>query len=385
LTLRIKGLDRKTVLGELAKAREEDLNYADGKIMCSMCTEPHAMAKKAQQLFSSSNLGDPGLFPGSRRLEKEAVKKLAALLNGEGSVGFIVSGGTEANLMALYAAKNMANVSSPEAVLPDSAHFSLMKACSLLGLKAVRASLDGRFRVDPASVEKHINKRTVAIVGTAGTAELGAVDPIDRLSEIAVEHGVFLHVDAAFGGLILPFLKGRGRDEAIFDFRLEGVKSVTVDPHKMGLTPVPAGGILFRDNKALSYIKTETPYLTEEGQYTFVGTRPGASAAAAWAVFESLGCEGFEKIVKHCMVVTEHLSSGLKTLGFTLVAEPTMNILAFRGSNTRLLAEKLCGRGWFVSYVPRLDCIRLVVMPHLKRRHAAAFLKELGAIKGESF
>jgi tyrosine decarboxylase/aspartate 1-decarboxylase len=383
--LRAKGLDRKTVLAELAKAREEDLNYADGKIMCSMCTEPHAMAKKAQQLFSSSNLGDPGLFPGSRRLEKEAVKKLAALLNCENSVGFIVSGGTEANLLALYAARNMANISNPEVVLPDSAHFSLTKTCSLLGLKAARARLDATFRVDPSSAEKHINKRTVAIVGTAGTAELGAVDPIGKLSEIALKHSVFLHVDAAFGGLIIPFLKDRDREEARFDFRLEGVKSITVDPHKMGMTTIPAGGILFRDSAILDYIKTETPYLTEDSQYTLVGTRPGASAAATWAVFESLGREGFEKAVKHCIGLTERLAFRLKALGFTLVTEPTLNIVAFRGSNTRRLAEKLCGRGWFVSYVPRLDCIRLVVMPHLKKRHVAAFLNDLNAIGRESF
>jgi tyrosine decarboxylase/aspartate 1-decarboxylase len=379
--VRTKGLDRKTVLALLEKAREEDLKYADGRILCSMCTEPHPLAKKAQQMFSNANLGDPGLFPGSLRLEKETVEKLAALLNGEGSVGFIVSGGTEANLMALYAARNMANMSKPEVVLPESAHFSLTKACNLLGLKAVRTSLDSKFRADPASVEEHVNQRTVAIVGTAGTAELGAVDPVDRLSEIAVKHGVLLHVDAAFGGLIIPFLK----EKAAFDFQLEGVKSITVDPHKMGLTTVPAGGILFRDSKALRAIKTETPYLTEDGQYTFVGTRPGASAAAAWAVFESLGREGFEKIVNHCMGLTRRLVFGLKALGFTLVTEPTLNIVAFRGSKTRLLAEKLRGRGWFVSYVPRLDCIRLVVMPHLKRRHVAAFLNDLGAIKGESF
>jgi tyrosine decarboxylase/aspartate 1-decarboxylase len=381
--LRAKGLDRKTVLAELAKARQQDAKYADGKILCSMCTEPHPMAKKAQQMFSSSNLGDPGLFPGSRRLEKEALKKLATLLHGESSVGFIVSGGTEANLLAMYAARNMANVNSPEVVLPESAHFSLTKACSLLGLKAVHASLDDSFRVDPSSVAKHINERTVAIVGTAGTAELGAVDPIGRLSEIAVKHGVFLHVDAAFGGLIIPFLKDR--EEAMFDFRLEGVKSITVDPHKMGLTTIPAGGILFRDKTAIDYIKTETPYLTEDSQYTFVGTRPGASAAATWAVFESLGREGFEKAVRNCMGLTERLAAGLKALGFTLVTEPTLNILAFRGSNTRLLAEKLRERGWLVSYVPRLDCIRLVVMPHVKRRDMAAFLNDLAATGRESF
>ncbi len=102
------------------------------------------------------------------------------------AVGFLVSGGTEANLMALLAARNMAKVNQPEVVLPESAHFSFTKICNLLNLKPVYAGLDSSFRVDPSEVEKCINKNTVAIVGTAGTAELGVVDPIDELSEIAL-------------------------------------------------------------------------------------------------------------------------------------------------------------------------------------------------------
>jgi tyrosine decarboxylase/aspartate 1-decarboxylase len=116
-----------------------------------------------------------------------------------------------------------------------------------------------------------------------GTAELGAVDPVEKLSDIALTHDVYLHVDAALGGLMLPFME----NASAFDFCLKGVKSITVDPHKMGLATVPAGGILFRDNTYLEHIKTETPYLTEDAQYTFVGTRNGASVAATWAVFES--------------------------------------------------------------------------------------------------
>jgi len=184
---------------------------------------------------------------------------------------------------------------------------------------------------------------------------------------------VYLHVDAAFGGLIVPFLA----DAPLFDFRLEGVKSVTVDPHKMGLATVPAGGILFRDSTWLAHIKTETPYLTEDAQYTFVGTRSGASAAATWAVFETLGREGFTKMVNQCLRLTRFLCAGLESQGFKLVTEPALNIVAFRCSNSKLLAEALRQRGWFVSYVPRLDCVRIVVMPHLRKRHLTAFLKEL--------
>jgi len=374
--MQTKGRNRKAVLSELRKIREQDLKYKDGRILCSMCTEPHPTAKIAHKLFLSSNLGDSGLFPGSLLLEKEVIGKLAALLNCKTSVGFIVSGGTEANLLALLAARNRANISNPEVILPQSAHFSFSKICNLLRIKTVQASLDGSCMVDPSSVEQRLNKNTIAVVGTAGTAELGAIDPINKLSEIALQHGVYLHVDAAFGGLIIPFLENAPE----FDFRLEGVKSITVDPHKMGLSTIPAGGILFRDSTCLEQIKTETPYLTEEVQYTFAGTRSGASVAATWAVFESLGREGFTKTVKRCIVLTKLLSARLESQGFKLVTKPVLNIVAFRCSNSKRLTEMLRQRGWFVSYVPRLDCVRIIVMPHLRKWHILAFLKELNEI-----
>ena len=151
--MRIKGLPKETIIAELKKALEQDSKYSDGKILCSMCTRPHPIAKIAHRLFLESNLGDPGLFLGSLRLEREVIRKLAAFLNGEGSVGFLVSGGTEANLMALLAARNMKNIGSPEVVLPESAHFSFTKICGLLGLKPVYAGLDDSYRVDGASGE----------------------------------------------------------------------------------------------------------------------------------------------------------------------------------------------------------------------------------------
>ncbi len=369
-----KGLNKKKVLAELKRIHEQDQQYDDGKILCSMCTKPHPIAEKAYQLFLSSNLGDPRLFPGSAQLEKEVISQLATLLHGENCVGHLVSGGTEANLMALLAARNMAQLNQPEVVLPESAHFSFTKICNLLNLKPVYAGLDSSFRVDSSSVEKCISKNTLAIVGTAGTAELGAVDPIEELSHIALKYNVWLHVDAAFGGLVIPFLKNANYK---FDFTLDSVKSMTVDPHKMGMAPIPAGGIIFKDGKALNFIKTETPYLTDKYQYTFAGTRTGAAAASAWAVLQSLGLDGFKKVVGKCMKTTRLLADGLSEAGFKLVVEPTLNIVAFRSEkSTKQLAEKLWENGWFVSYVPRYDCIRIVVMPHVNRQHAMAVLND---------
>ncbi len=373
--MRADGLGKKQVLAELKKIQRLDQRYDDGKILCSMCTKPHPAAEKAYRLFLSSNLGDPGLFPGSVQVEREVISDLAALLHGENCVGHVVSGGTEANLMALLAARNMARVSAPEVVLPESAHFSFAKVCSLLNLKPVYAGLDGSFRVDPLLVEKLVGENTVAIVGTAGTSELGVVDPIEKLSRIAVRHKVWLHVDAALGGLVIPFLAD---SKPAFDFALEAVESVTVDPHKMGMATIPAGGIIFRRGEAMDLLKTQTPYLTDQYQYTFVGTRSGAAAASAWVVFRLLGMEGYKKIVGKCMRTTRLFAEGLTDAGFKLVVEPTLNIVAFRSDGgTKQLAERLRRQGWFVSYVPRYDCIRIVVMPHVKKKHALAFLKDL--------
>lgn len=377
--MRVEGRDWRLVLAELRKIRDEDAHYEDGGILCSMCTSPHPVAKRAHEMFLSSNLGDSGIFRGSQRLEKETIQKLANLLNCPTSTGFIVSGGTEANLLALLAARNMANTDRPEIIIPESAHFSFTRICNMLRVKAVHASLDSSFRVQPEFVERFLSENTVAIVGTAGTAELGAVDPVGKLSDIAQKHDVYLHVDAAFGGLVIPFLDNADSD-LFFDFRLKGVDSITVDSHKMGMATIPAGGILFRDVAFLESIKTETPYLTDPFQYTFTGTRSAASVAAALAVFESLGREGFTKIVKHCMRLTKLLAQGIASQGFELVTQPTLNIVAFRCTDSRLLQEKLRRRGWFVSRVPRLNCIRIVLMPHVKLRHVKAFLDDLARV-----
>ena len=372
-----KSLSKRKTLSELKEISKIDQKYDDGKILCSMCTKPQDVAVKAYKMFLNANLGDPGLFPGAATLEREVVKSLSALLHGSTSTtGFIVSGGTEANLLALFAAKFSADISEPEIVLPESVHFSMNKICKLLSLKPVYADLDGSFRVDPQSVERCISSNTVAVVGSAGTSELGMIDPIDKLSALAQKHKVYLHVDASFGGFVIPFL---ARTEP-FDFSLEGVQSITIDPHKMGMVPIPAGGILFRDNRELDTVKTETPYLTEDYQYTFVGTRTAAPIAATWSVFKVLGREGFKKTVDECMKTTRYLALGLRDIGLKLVVEPSLNIIAFRSADSKLLAEKIRSKGWFVSYIPRLNCIRLVVMPHVRMQHAKAFLKTLAEL-----
>ena len=167
--------------------------------------------------------------------------------------------------MAMRIARNIGRTKirggTPEVIIPTSAHASFDKAADLLGIRLVRVNLDQEYRVKPSEVKKAITDKTIAIVGIAGTTSLGTIDPIEELSEIALEKNLYLHIDAAFGGMVIPFLERLGYKLPKFDFRNQGVCSITIDPHKMGLAPIPAGGILFKDRTFILENCFEIPYL----------------------------------------------------------------------------------------------------------------------------
>jgi tyrosine decarboxylase/aspartate 1-decarboxylase len=378
-----KGLPKSLVLQQLESKLRQDFTYDSGKILGSMCTKPHTLAKQVYMKCLEKNLGDPGLFPATAELEKEAIQLLGSLLSHPKPHGYFVTGGTEANIIALWAARNSSRDERNEVIVPVSAHYSFDKGADLLGLKLVKVKLNKRFQVDTTAVKRAITPKTLAIVGIAGTTDLGVVDPIPELSEIASKHELYLHVDAAFGGFVLPFFKELGYGNFDFDFKLPSVCSITVDPHKMGLAPIPAGGILFREEATMKSVSVEVPYLAggNTEQSTIVGTRSGASAIAVWALLKHLGKEGYKAIVKRCMSLTWKLAEGIeKTDRVSLVTKPVMNIVGIKSDDIdiRLLAQKLRDKSWAVSLFP--NHIRVVVMPHVKPAHVQNFLQDLKSV-----
>lgn len=384
--MREKGLTAETILKRIKTITSQDSTYESGRIIGSMCTRPNALAQQVYTEFPEKNLGDPGLFPTTAHLEKEVIQMLGSLLSNSHAAGNIVTGGTEANVLALWAFKNSRTTNRGEIVVPVSAHCSFDKAASLLGFKLVRAELNKRFQVDVKAVNEVVNDRTVALVGIAGTTSLGVVDPIRELSEIALENDLFLHVDAAFGGFVVPFLKELGYEAPEFDFHLAGVSSITIDPHKMGLAPIPAGGILFRNSELQRKITWKVPYLAggETTQTTFVGTRSGASVIAVWTLLEHLGREGYAKIVERCMRLTWRLTEEIRQIrGLDIMVEPTTNVVGIKSDATdvRHVARELRSRGWAVSLFPRH--IRIVVMPHVREEHLESFVEDLRMVVEE--
>ena len=388
--MNFEGLNRKDILDKLDEFHTKDMTYTSGRILGSMCTQPHPIAIEAYNKFLVTNLGDSGLFKGISIIEKDVINSLGNLLHLDNAAGHIVSGGTEANLMAMVVAKYLFeeknHESTPELILPESAHFSFKKICSMLSVKPIYVPLTEEYKMDVSKLQDLINENTMAIVAIAGTTELGLIDDIEKISKIAYSNQVYLHVDAAFGGFIIPFLNYNNNDKINFDFKCEGVCSITLDPHKMGLAPIPSGGIIFRHEKYLEKLAVKTPYLTKKKQTTIIGTRSGASTAATWAVINHLGIEGYQKIVNNAMNLTNYTYNLLKKINHVnMVCEPELNLISFKVDNINVdtLQKRLSKNNWQVSVAENPHAIRIVLMPHVKKVHIDEFIRDLKNILEE--
>ena len=363
-----KGLSEEELFTFLAGKKREDIDH--DYILSSMCTLPHSVAVRAHCLFMETNLGDPGLFPGTYALERLLIRRFGSLFHCPDAGGYATSGGTESNIQALRLAKvQKSGTASPNVIVPESAHFSFKKACDILGLEMRRAPLRKDYRMDAEKAAGLVDRHTIAIVGVAGTTEYGMVDPIADLAEIAQQDGLFFHVDAAFGGMVIPFL-----DRPIpFDFALPGVSTIAVDPHKMGMSTIPCGCLLTRDPELLNTLNIDTPYLTVKQEFTLGGTRPGAPVAGALAVLDYLGAEGMRAVVRGCMKNTERLIAGMETLGFPRATTPDVNVATFVCPNNAVPAP------WRVSFTCRKH-LRIVCMPHVHAGRIEAFLHDMGEL-----
>jgi tyrosine decarboxylase/aspartate 1-decarboxylase len=355
--------DYENVLSELKKAYSKDFHFNEGRILGSMCTEPLPIAKKAHEMFLESNMGNPGLYPGTLELESELINMVSKLLHGNDVTGMTVGGGTEANITALWIAKKVSGKS--EVIYPKSAHHSLLKAADILGLVAKEVGLTEDLKMDVGEVEEKLSDNTACVVGIAGTTEFGVIDPISDLGKICQD--TFLHVDAAFGGFVIPFLKKLGYHMPPFDFEVENVDFISTDPHKMGLATIPAGVLLMRSYEYLEKIAVSSPYLTSPRQASLSGTRCSAGAVSAWAVMKFLGWEGYEKVVTDCMENTNYIVKRVKELGLDIPLEPQMNIVCINMKDAESVFTELTKIGWKASVTREPKCLRIVVMPHVSK------------------
>lgn len=362
------------LLDKLKKYRERDWSYDSGRIFSSMCTNPLDEALEAHQMYTDVNALDSKIFPSAKRLESEVIRKISALYSSTHAGGYITSGGTEGNIYALWLARKLRD-KGEKVIAPISAHYSMQKACDLQQLKLIQTTLNDQYKAEVEDINEQTDKETIAIVATVGTTALGKIDPIREIAEIAEDAGCFLHVDASFGGFVLPFIK----NAPPWDFEIESVSSITSDPHKMGLTPIPSGVLLVRNHSWIDELRMDIPYL-DQTSATLLGTRPGASIASTWMALNLLDSNNYGRIVRRCMKLTRQLAEGIRGISdLRLVTEPELNLVSFTSntSDVSQLRVALERRRWLVSLNSQPESVRLVVMPHHREEHIRSFLNDL--------
>jgi len=369
---------KQKILQELQRSQAKDYTFASGRILGSMCTQPHPAAVDAFIRFIETNLGDSELFPGTRELEQKVANRMGELLAAPtGCSGRMTSGGTESNLTALWL--HTMRTGKREIIIPEHAHFSFAKAASLLNLDIQLIPLNNHV-ADVDVLKDTVNDNTACVVGVAGTTALGLIDPIEDMSTICYEKEIPLHVDAAFGGFVIPFLHKLGLSNKRFDFSLSGVSSIAVDPHKMGLSVIPAGMLMLRDQAWWHNIEVESFCTHTKRQFSILGTRPGAAAAATYAVIEELKWSGYCKVVAECMETVAYAAQRLKDAGYTLVMKPELNLLAIKVCDPRDVADRLSNKKWKVGEDEAHGCIRIVCMPHVKKTLIDDFISDLQSV-----
>ena len=368
------------ILQHLESLRDNDLRWKDGKVFSLAYyagPEVYALANEAYSRFSSENMLNLDAFPSLRTMQTDVVSTVCGLLGGdESTVGVFTSGGTESILTAVEGARNWGRargISDPEMVLPTTAHAAFSKAASYFGVNAVRVPVRDDYRADVDAMAAAVTPHTVLLVGSAPTYPQGVIDPIPELGAIALHHGVLLHVDACMG-FTLPWLTRMGLVTKRWGFDVEGVTSMSCDLHKYGYTAKGAS-VLAHKTKELrrhQFFTTSDWLGGLYGSPAILGTRGGGSLAAAWAVMNHLGEDGYLSLTKRAYETRLTIQSGVAGIhGLAVRGEPEATLLAF-GADLAVSADERVdiyavgdslwkGGGWYVDRQTPPDSLHCTV------------------------
>ncbi len=300
---------------------------------------------------------------------------VASLLGGaEGVVGNLTTGGTESLLLAVLTAREWArrakpHITSPAMVLPASAHPAFEKAAHYFGVKSIRVPVRSDFRADPAAMAAAVTPDTILMVGSAPSYPHGLVDPIRELASIAQQRDLLCHVDACVGGLMLPFVRKLGYPVPDFDLSVPGVTSLSADLHKYGYAAKGASVILYQD-AALRRHQYFAYTDWSGGIYaspSMTGTRAGGPIAAAWAILNYLGEDGYLRLTDQVMTTARRLRDGVNAIdGLHVIGQPEMTVMAIGSDQLDVyeVGDELTARGWHLDRQQFPPSLHLTVSPY---------------------
>jgi glutamate/tyrosine decarboxylase-like PLP-dependent enzyme len=283
------GLAAAAILGEAAERLHDNYPYAHPLYAGQMLKPPHPIARAAYAMAMSINPNNHALDGGraSSAMELEVVAALARMYGWPQHLGHLSSGGTFANLEALWVSGQLQPGRAVAA--SDQAHYTHTRISGVLGLPFVAIRTDDTGRMDMAALEQALDTQDIGtVVTTLGTTAIGAVDPLDRVLKLQSRYNFRIHVDSAYGGYFTLASNLGPEARAAYD-AIPHADSLVVDPHKHGLQPYGCGCILFRDPSVGSLYKHDSPftYFSSKdlhlGEISLECSRAGASAVALWA------------------------------------------------------------------------------------------------------
>jgi sphinganine-1-phosphate aldolase len=353
------------VLADLEAMRAGDVRWREGRaftLAYNAGPEVIAIAEEAYRRFGTENALNVHAFPSLRRIQAEVVDTVSGWLGADaGCAGFMTSGGTESLLMAVKAARERGRrtrgIERPNMVLPASAHAALEKGAQYFGVESRRVPVRADWRADVEAMAAAIDANTVLVVGSAPQYPQGVVDPIPAIAALAQGRDINCHVDACMGGVTLHYLARLGHPVPAWNFAVPGVTSISVDLHKYGYTAKGAGVMVHRSRE----LRADQTFVTENwlggtyGSSGILGTKSGGPMAAAWAVLQHLGDEGYLRLTAAARSAASRLADAIEAMpALRLRARPETTLLAFGAADPAALdvfavADALWKRGWYVD------------------------------------
>ena len=285
---------------------------------------------------------------GAAQVELEVIDWFRAWLGlPAGTAGVLVTGGSAANLTALLVAREAAGGPSPDSVLyvSDQAHSSLARTARAMGLRPQQVRVlptDDRWRLLPGTVvaavraDRSAGRIPFALCASAGSTNTGAVDPLAELADVCAAEGLWLHVDAAYGGFAALTAKG----QAVLA-GLDRADSVTLDPHKWLYQPMECGCVLIRDGARLErtfaihpdYLDGDATQGAGEVNFADRGLQlsRGFRALKVWVTVQTFGLAAFRACIQRNLELAEYAEALVRSHAeLTLMAPATLGIVCFR-------------------------------------------------------
>lgn len=344
-------------------AAEEDRIGDQGRVSGSLYSGDHDHYRFLGEVFSEfshANVLQRDMYPSATKFEGEIVAMALDLLHGDATggsaCGVVTSGGSESLITALFSYREQAReergVTRPNVVMPVTAHVALDKGAHWMGIEVRHAPLADDFRADVSAMADLVDDQTVALVGSAVNYPHGLIDPIPEIADLAQRRGIGMHVDACLGGFLLPWVEQVGYEVPPWDFRIDGVTSISADTHKYGYALKGTSTLLYR-NRELRARQYFTYPDWPGGLYLspgLAGSRSGGLIASTWAALVTTGADSYRASARAMMRTADIIRAGVDdTPGLGVIGDPLW-LIAFRATDPDvdiyLVNDHLKKAGW---------------------------------------